>query len=812
MRLSVPARIYLWGAVVIALGVLAWWSHAWRHEGPLSWGLLALLGVLAIAALHFPLMLTPRYKVNVAIAAYFAALLLFGPPVAMALVFACQLLGGFTLSLRRNRQTGQALRTLRSVWFNAGQIALAIGAGGAVYYVFLPQQAPAPFNTIANLWALPAAAGTIYLVNSGAVAGMIALQLGKPLLAVWRDGRQQDALQFAGLFLLGLVTALAATAYPWSPLLMVLPAAAIYLSLKRSLQLLEERLAAAEARAEAADLHDRYAREHARRMAELTALHGAGQVLAGEATREPYLALLGALRAVVPCAAAGCYAVDGTGATGLRAAIGPASLEALGAGSERCAVGWVMARALPLSLNQPDDWPTELLPAGAARAGRWLVVPLLAGGQTWGALVLRREDGPVFTGDELRLTEAVAAQAAVVLHNARLHSQAIAVAADLRAVLESIEQGVLMTSSDGRIRFANQRLGALLDLDAKALAGRLKREAVDNELAGRARVPAAFMARLYWLDAHPGEAVTDEVALTGVSGRTLERYAGPLRDPRDGSLAGQIEVYTDVTETRRLERAKDEFLATASHELKTPITTLGGYLELLQHQLARAEGPDLDRLDRYTSTAQSELRRLRRLSEDLLEVARIQAGRLSLHPAPLDLAALARETVARFAGRPGLRERGYRLICRAAEPIRGYCDTFRIEQVLTNLLENACKYSPDGGDVVVQVRRCASEAVLAVRDNGIGVAPEEREKLFQPFYRADNASAGSPEGLGLGLYISRGIIEGHGGRLWVEPAPGGGSIFQIALPLLADAPTETSPNLQLDSVDAGMDWRAVGPD
>lgn len=796
MRLSVPARLYLWGTVAVALGALAWWSRAWQYEGPLSWGLLALLGTLAIAAQHFPLMLAPRYKVNLAIAAYFVVLLLYGPPVAMALVLVCQLLGGFTLSLRRNRQTGKTLRSLRSVWFNAGQIALAIGAGGAVYFAFLPRQAPAPFNNIANLWALPAAASVIYLVNSGAVAGMIALQLRKPFQAVWRDGRREDTLQFAGLFLLGVVTALAATAYPWSPLLMVLPAGAIYLSLKRSLQLLEERLAAAEARAEAADLHDRYAREHARRLAELTALHGAGQALASEATtREPYLALLGALRTVVPCAAAGCYAVDDAGIPALRAATGSGSLEALGAGSERCAVDWTIARAVPLVLNQQADWPAELLPTGAAGAVRWLVAPLLAGGQAWGALVLRREAGAAFTNDELRLTEAVAAQAAVVLHNARLHSQAIAMAANLHAVLESIEQGVLMTGSDGRIRFANQRLGALLDLDATTLTGRLKREAVDNELAGRTRVPAAFMARLYWLDAHPGEAITDEVTLTGASGRTLERYAGPLRDPRDGALTGRIEVYTDVTETRRLERAKDEFLATASHELKTPITTLGGYLELLQHQLARIEGPDLDRLIRYTSTAQSELRRLRRLSEDLLEVARIQAGRLSLHPAPLDLAALTRETVARFAGRPGLRERGYQIVCRAAGPIQGYCDAFRIEQVLTNLLENACKYSPDGGEVAVELRQCASEAILAVRDTGIGIAPEEQEKLFLPFYRADNASAGSPEGLGLGLYISRGIIEGHGGRMWVESA-GGGSSFQFSLPVLPGIPVNSIPHHQ----------------
>lgn len=103
--------------------------------------------------------------------------------------------------------------------------------------------------------------------------------------------------------------------------------------------------------------------------------------------------------------------------------------------------------------------------------------------------------------------------------------------------------------------------------------------------------------------------------------------------------------------------------------------------------------------------------------------------------------------------------------------------------MLTNLLDNALKYSPGGGAVAVDARRVGDEALLSVRDQGIGVATEEREKLFQPFYRAANAAQGSPEGLGLGLALSREIVEAHGGRLWVEAAPGGGSVFHVALAL-----------------------------
>jgi signal transduction histidine kinase len=130
-----------------------------------------------------------------------------------------------------------------------------------------------------------------------------------------------------------------------------------------------------------------------------------------------------------------------------------------------------------------------------------------------------------------------------------------------------------------------------------------------------------------------------------------------------------------------------------------------------------------------------------------------------------------------------LQERGHRILCETTEPLPAQHDTLRIGQVLNNLLENALKYSPSGGEVIVAATRAGDEALISVRDSGIGVPADERERLFLPFYRTTNASAGSPEGLGLGLYISRGIVEGHNGRIWVEAAPEHGSIIKVALPL-----------------------------
>ena len=261
------ARVYLASVVLAAGGCLAYWLHAWRGPVPAAPGLMALLVGLAVAAQHFPLLLAPRCKVDVADAVYFACLLLFGAPLAILLVGASQLLGQGTLALRRSPTTGKRLRSPRSVLFNTAQFMLATGLAGLAYYAVLPHQAPAPLGRTENLWAVPAAAAAMYLANSGAVAAMAGLQLGRTPLAVWRAGRRSSAAHGAALLLLGLVTALTAVHHPWAPLALALPTALVSLSLKRTVQLTEQTIAAVEALADAVDLRDPYTGDHSRRVA-----------------------------------------------------------------------------------------------------------------------------------------------------------------------------------------------------------------------------------------------------------------------------------------------------------------------------------------------------------------------------------------------------------------------------------------------------------------------------------------------------------------------------------------------------------------
>lgn len=791
MRWPRLATIYRWsivgGVVLAATAIFVYWAWAWRGPLLVASEIVVQLIVLAAVAIYFPLLLGPRYKVSVVVAVYVAALLLCGMPVALAIVLLGQLAGGFTLFLRRNPTTGSRLCGPRDIIFNAARLVLATGLGGLVYYTLLPQTAPAPLQARANLWALPATAITIYLVTSFTATLMAVLQRSeRPVQGWWTGGRAQDLLAFAGLFALGLIAALTTTVYPWAPLLLAVPAALIYFSLKRTMQLAKQSALATGALEEAAALRERYNEEHVRRVTELTALHEAGQALAGPLEpRQMYQALLGALRAVVACDRASLYTLEESGALRPTASL-PDLTDPAPAGSPTATP---MSGALTrrIAKSQALDLPgPERNPGTAPR--HVLVVPLLSAAQTRGCIALSRAGAEPFRAHERQLVEAIAAQAAVTVHNTRLYAQVARAAADLRAVLDSIEQGVLMTDRAGQIRFANRRLAELLDLKSLEQFGRFKREAnqvnhVKQGITGQK--PTAQVRRPAWLGAQSREtkASTDQVTRTPPETRVLERYTGPIRDPVSKAVMGQIEVYTDVTVARRLEQARDEFLAIASHELKTPIMTIGGYLELLQRQIARPDGPSLEHLGRYASTAQAELQRLRRLSEDLLEVARIEAGRLNLRPEVRDISATVRETVERFVARPELRERGHAIVCDASEPLPACYDPLRLGQVLNNLIENALKYSPAGGEVRVTVRRVDDEALIQVRDHGVGIPPAAREKVFEPFYRTEHASSGSPEGLGLGLYISRGIVERHGGQLWVDPAPGGGSIFQLRLPL-----------------------------
>ncbi len=233
-------------------------------------------------------------------------------------------------------------------------------------------------------------------------------------------------------------------------------------------------------------------------------------------------------------------------------------------------------------------------------------------------------------------------------------------------------------------------------------------------------------------------------------------------------------------EARRAIRTREEFVSIASHELKTPLTTIKTYAQLLARQVHQSQ-PDHERLRGHTTRLQEQVDRLERLVADLLDASRIQQGRLALAREHGNLAVLAQAVLERFAEAPE-RAAYHRLVLDAPQPVVGAWDLSRLDQVLTNLVSNALKYSPEWGEVRVTVQQVDGQALVSVSDQGIGITPKEQGKLFQPFERGE-AVRGSVSGTGLGLYITRQVVEQHGGTISVQSEPGRGTCFLVRLPL-----------------------------
>lgn len=267
---------------------------------------------------------------------------------------------------------------------------------------------------------------------------------------------------------------------------------------------------------------------------------------------------------------------------------------------------------------------------------------------------------------------------------------------------------------------------------------------------------------------------------------------GMLRQVLFALSAGMMAWITAAMRRSREElqqavRARDEFLSMASHELKTPLSSMQLQVEMTKRSLSRS-GEEVafapDRVRRLVEQTDRQITRLNRLVDDMLDIARIATGRLSLNLQPTNLAEVAQEMVERL--QPLLEEAGCNVSVQVDDAPSGRWDRFRLEQVLANLLTNAARYGARQ-PVLVVVRKRHAWAELVVRDQGRGIAPEDRERIFERFERAVTPSEVS--GLGLGLFISKEIVEMHHGTIRVESTPGKGSTFTVSLPLLEQVAT-----------------------
>jgi len=235
------------------------------------------------------------------------------------------------------------------------------------------------------------------------------------------------------------------------------------------------------------------------------------------------------------------------------------------------------------------------------------------------------------------------------------------------------------------------------------------------------------------------------------------------------------DLYADAEQALAL---RNEFLSIAAHELKTPVTSLRGYAQAINRQIDKNGAADTENTRKALATIDQQSIRLTRIIERLLDISRIEAGRFAVDLEVVDLAQILEDVVSLRRSTTTT----HVIAVSAPEKLIIRCDPLRIEQVLTNLLDNAIKFSPDGGTVNIDASNTDGKTVLvSVRDQGIGIPPERREHLFKQFYQAHDQ--GFLGGLGLGLYISHEIIRLHSGTLYAEYPPEGGTRFVFTLPV-----------------------------
>jgi PAS domain S-box-containing protein len=373
-----------------------------------------------------------------------------------------------------------------------------------------------------------------------------------------------------------------------------------------------------------------------------------------------------------------------------------------------------------------------------------------------------------------------------------LSEEAQANAAKLEAVLDSTAQAMLVYDNQHRIILANQRLAQLYGFSQSEIVGLTSAEfaeKVEGLFASREALAAAIR-RIEQVD---NTSYTEEFELIAPQRRTIQRRVTPVIDGQ-GRVLGKVAIYNDITEERALARAKDEFISLATHELKTLLTAVTGYTQLIVsrleryiEQVSKSEVKDFAPLNTLLNTARrvnEHAERLSSLMNDLLDISRLSTGRLQLNKEPLNFVGLVRRVVEQVQITAHEHQLNLQILHENIPELNG--DPNRLEQLLRNLLENAVKYSPDGGPVEIRVStdEVLKEIQVEIADKGIGILPEQQAFLFEKFYRASNAS-NVALGLGLGLSICAEIVRLHGGRIWVESeGENKGSRFIFTLPLI----------------------------
>jgi PAS domain S-box-containing protein len=390
-----------------------------------------------------------------------------------------------------------------------------------------------------------------------------------------------------------------------------------------------------------------------------------------------------------------------------------------------------------------------------------MIVPLMARDQVLGTIsFVTAESDRRYDETDLALAEELARRAAIAVDNARLYQTAQFSEERFRKLFEGVADAVVVLDPSGRYLDANPALTELVGYTVEELRQmRVGDLSADPEKARRNH--QIFEETGFWRGESEWRRKDGSIV-------PVEGYLATVSLPSGKVYLG---TWRDISTRRAQERMQRDFIAMITHELRNPLTSLKGYAQLIQRRAA------YDARGMEVIISQANL--LERLVDDLRDVARLESRRLDLDRSEIDLVALARRSIEQAWALA----KGHRLRTELPDgPLTGWWDGDRLAQIIQNLLSNAIKYSPDGGDILLRIEDRAYEARVSVSDHGIGIISDALPHLFSRFYRAEGALTLGVQGLGLGLYITKALVEAHGGEIWVDSEPGKGSTFIFTLP------------------------------
>jgi len=405
-----------------------------------------------------------------------------------------------------------------------------------------------------------------------------------------------------------------------------------------------------------------------------------------------------------------------------------------------------------------------------------LVLPLKTQYAPPSALLVFRPDPHKFTIQEIDLLSNFANHAAMAIENAALYTRSDMQLQEqtrrLEALIQSLHDGIILESKDGRVVYANRRISALANLPITEIIGNKINKVLDRILQ-KTSDPQKTQEKLQLARDTQGEhGIEISLPLDGRP-RWLRLQTFNVNDNRGVSI-GRGQLLQDITADRELDRMKSNLISSVSHELRTPLASIKGYATTL---LADDVEWDSESQHEFLSIISDEADRLSNLVNELLDLSRIEAGNLTVKRQICELGDLIEKAAQRAEPAPGDRLH----INLPADLPKLEVDERRIKVVFRNLIENAAKYAGEGTPIHITAAVEEKDIIIRVRDEGPGIPDDEKQRIFESFYRVDNGLARTASGAGLGLAICQGFIQAHGGKLWLESCPQG-ACFAFSLP------------------------------